>query len=268
MKEPNLNHYPKSQTIQWIDLDTEEAFDKNVDSVMGKSIMDALGWTKESFSYQFDDIGFRNPPGILGSAHYLALGCSFTMGVGLSNTQTWPHILAEKLGVQVYNAGQGGAAGDTVFRVGRYMIPNYKPDGVFVLVPPKTRFEIVSNEFYNGIPTIFAPSEYTQEEFELLTRTLTGEWFQYVHDEKNRLALEQICNINGIPYVEITLNETPDFHYRFKVTDFISKSTKDFKGKLARDLEHPGTYWQDGVAKMMFERWENHALVRHLDDKP
>ena len=266
MKEPRLSHYQKNQLVQWIDLDTEAAFDKNTSTAIGKAIMDALGWTKESFSYQFDDLGFRNPTGVLADDHFLALGCSFTMGVGLSNTQTWPHRLAEMLKMPVYNAGQGGAAPDTVYRIARYMIPEYRPAGVFVMVPQKQRFEIVSDFFSEGRPNTLSPSDYENEEFKGIAKAVSGEWFQDMHEEKNRLALEQICNMNGLPYIELTLDEAPGIERKFRVIEFITRNMDDFKGKLARDLEHPGTYWQDAVAKMMFEKYKSHSLVRHLGE--
>lgn len=38
------------------------------------------------------------------------MGCSFTLGVGVDEDQTWPHYLGQILGMNTVNLGQGGSS--------------------------------------------------------------------------------------------------------------------------------------------------------------
>lgn len=51
-------------------------------------------------------------------SHIITNGCSFTYGDGLPRPkqQAWPHLLADKLGVDVVNLGKSGAGNDSIFR--------------------------------------------------------------------------------------------------------------------------------------------------------
>jgi len=51
-------------------------------------------------------------------SHIVTNGCSFTYGNGLAKPkeQAWPHLLANKLGVDVVNLGKPAAGNDTIFR--------------------------------------------------------------------------------------------------------------------------------------------------------
>jgi|688.fasta_scaffold04670_18 hypothetical protein len=50
-------------------------------------------------------------------SHIVTNGCSFTEGNGLANKEeSWPHRLAQRLGVDVVNIGKGGSANDTILR--------------------------------------------------------------------------------------------------------------------------------------------------------
>lgn len=63
-----------------------------------------LGHRVSPFAPGMDDRGYRNPVALEG-ADVLALGDSYTFGVPAASAESWPAVLAEKLGRPVYNAG-------------------------------------------------------------------------------------------------------------------------------------------------------------------
>ncbi len=63
-----------------------------------------------SFNHKMDAFGFRNNESIDTSRYsILAFGDSFTEGLGTSQDSTWPALLQNETGKQVYNAGIMGA---------------------------------------------------------------------------------------------------------------------------------------------------------------
>ena len=71
----------------------------------------------ESVSYEFNELGYRhgNP------AHYqgneiLAIGDSFTLGLGVNQSDTWPECLARLLNYPVLNFSLNGASNDWIAR--------------------------------------------------------------------------------------------------------------------------------------------------------
>ena len=73
---------------------------------------------------EFDD----RPAGI-------ALGCSYTEGVGVPEHTTWGNGLGRMLGMHMWNLGVGGGSLDTVFRVLEYWLPKLTPKFVAICIP-------------------------------------------------------------------------------------------------------------------------------------
>lgn len=90
--------------------------------------------------------GFRNEVDIpaettLGTRRVLCLGDSFTMGYGVSNIETWCHLLSEFLpGVETVNMGQGGYGVDQAYL-------RYRRDGT-PLQHDLVLFAFITGDFY------------------------------------------------------------------------------------------------------------------------
>ena len=66
--------------------------------------------------YRFNELGFRGDDiktYELSSMKLLTFGCSHTLGIGVGNKETWPHILAEKINHSHINFGIQGCSNDT-----------------------------------------------------------------------------------------------------------------------------------------------------------
>ena len=73
----------------------------------------------------------------------LALGCSFTVGIGLPDHSTWARQTATALGLKCANLGWGGYSSDSCYRLAEYWIPELRPKYVCMLVPPSHRVEVL-----------------------------------------------------------------------------------------------------------------------------
>ena len=176
----------------------------------------------EAITYQYNSHGFRCAE-FNDTPSYLALGCSFTEGVGLAIEQSWPALLAQQLNQPVINLGVGASSLDTCFRLLDYYIDKLNILGVFVLEPPPDRFEL----FESGAPYGYCPQlHYTPHQELIYKQWILSDNNSYYNIKKNKYAMQCICNNNNIKLVSL-----PFTALCIKV-DFISG--------YARDLMHPG----------------------------
>ena len=99
-------------------FDTITKFNISTEKEIGLYVFDErVGyWHKKNFKYRFknnnrlisiNEKGFRNNKEVIKSSNLdiLAIGCSFTFGDQVSDFETWPSYLQEKLKIKVDNAG-------------------------------------------------------------------------------------------------------------------------------------------------------------------
>jgi len=211
----------RSQTVYWSGSDSQDQFKQNISNPQKLEFLKKLRLdTSESVTYTYNKQGFRalefdqRPCGI-------ALGCSYTEGVGLPEHDSWPSKLSQMLGTHVWNLGVGGGAADTAFTLLDYYIEQLSPGFVAMCVPPITRFEYYSeNKAYRVMfESWFMP---------VLSHSFFKEWFandlnSQINQRKNLLAIEQLCSQQGIPF-------------------YVLDSATDLKiDGRARDLAHPGS---------------------------
>jgi len=81
----------------------------------------------------------------------MCLGDSFTYGVGVKDSETWPSILADKLDMVNWNMGTGGASNQDIFLLFRQMLSNgYIPNTVCIMWSFKHR-KIISRNIISPI---------------------------------------------------------------------------------------------------------------------
>lgn len=104
-----------------------------------------LGWRLKPFltesNFNTLDYGLRSngianakvaPGGVL------AIGSSFTVGSGVSNSETWPAQLQQLAGWNVNNAGEGGYQADQIILLGEQLLPLIHPQVLVVDLIPGT----------------------------------------------------------------------------------------------------------------------------------
>ena len=134
-KPAHFNTRYAGQVIKWSGTDQPDAADPNY---------------PHDISYIYNTEGFRNYS-FDDRPCSIALGCSHTEGVGLPVQFTWPSVLSEMIGHTVWNLGVGGASNDDVYRIAQYWIPELKPQHVFLLTPPSTRYSMYHHNTWNTI---------------------------------------------------------------------------------------------------------------------
>jgi len=181
------------KTVYWLPSDTKELWQKNMQDPDKKHYLDEMNWnTENSIQYKFNKQGFRTEEFSRRDC-FLALGCSFTVGTGLEQHQTWPEVLAQQIQLPVYNLGVFGCAIDTCFRLCYYYIDVIKPKFVIMMSPPRDRTEII--ESMRGQTVTYHG--------DLCDRHKS--WFAYEQNSelnyhKHNLALHQLCANRDIPF--------------------------------------------------------------------
>jgi hypothetical protein len=182
------------------------------------------GWDKpETISYKLNSDGFRSEEFDSSADNLVALGCSFTMGVGLPYTDLWPSRLAHALNLRACNFGWGGASSDQCFRIAEYWVPHLKPKLVVLLNPPRGRMEVIINETTGESESIM-PSDNHPDAF--VKKWLSADENQRLNNLKNRLAIGAICSQLNIPFLG------------YEADTWMSRSREE--AEYARDHLHAG----------------------------
>ena len=93
---PLFNGMQYGKTYDWYPPDTKKKFEES----------NSEYWDEDSITYRVNSHGFRGDDlHPIKSDSFIALGCSFTFGVGVTADQTWPSVLSKSLDMHGYNLG-------------------------------------------------------------------------------------------------------------------------------------------------------------------
>jgi hypothetical protein len=230
------NHFNtqfRNQTKFWSSTDSEPAFNKHIADPEAKKQLTEIGWnSRTAITYTYNNHGFR-AEAFDNRSCGLALGCSFTEGVGLPVEHTWPSVLSKLTSLHFWNLGVSGQSGDTVFRLLDYYLPKFNPKAVCVLMPASTRFEYCNmHGKYDGN---------LAHNLDIAHSLFFKEWFSQdensmIKARKNLLAIERLCDVAGVPLIVKNSSEITTYFYQYD---------------SARDLSHPGTISNRMIAEEM-----------------
>jgi hypothetical protein len=192
------------QTLEWLPSDTKESFERMIQDPDHRNYFQQQGWLEPgAISYKINSQGFRCEEFETNTPCMIALGCSFTAGIGLPVDVLWPTLLGQTLGLKVYNLGWGGYSADTCFRLAEYWIPKLKPQVVSLLTPPPARVELITAT-HNPPVEIFLPASESMH-FSASDIFLKN-WFAQdenarLNSVKNKLAIAEVCRQAGAKFV-------------------------------------------------------------------
>lgn len=204
---------------EWMPSDTEESFQKMMQDPVHQKYFAEQGWDQPwAISYKINSKGFRSEEFTEGR-HLVALGCSYTMGIGLPVEAIWPTLVGTALDVPVANLAWGGSSVDTCYRLLRYWIRELNPSAVMILVPPIDRLELMLDEICNrtGKPRaeVFMPqslSKYYNAKDQYFYHWFIQEENKTLNREKNVLAMQALCNQYNVPffiqYTDLTMTRS------------------------------------------------------------
>jgi hypothetical protein len=215
----NINN--AKQPIEWIPTDTKELFEKNLQDPKQKIKLKQYEWLDKKITYNLNSYGFRTTE-FTETEKFIALGCSFTFGVGLPEEEIWTSLLSNQLNLPNWNLGVNGGSSDTSYRLAKYFIPMLRPKFVVMLEPPGNRLEICNH----GSPNIVTGTNNQAWGDQHFLKT----WFfydenNYLRAEKNKQAIAYLCNQYNIDF------------YCYNSDCITMHNNTSF----ARDLKHPGT---------------------------
>lgn len=212
------------RTYQWWPTDSKESFDRMMQDPVHRAYFQEKEWDKpETITYKLNSNGFRSEEFDPAADNLVALGCSFTMGIGLPYSDLWPSRLAQALNLRACNFGWGGASSDQCFRLAEYWVPHLKPKLVVLLNPPRGRMEVVVNKTTGETDTVM-PMYNHQDAF--VKKWLSTDENQRLNNLKNSLAIEAICNRLSIPFLS------------YEADTWMSRSREE--AEYARDYLHAG----------------------------
>lgn len=192
------------QSLEWMPTDSKEKYDENLRDPVFVAIADEKGWTKNTpITYAINSQGFRGKDFDSSAKNIVALGDSFTIGVGLRENETWPYILGEKLALPVHNIAWGGWSCDTLFRMSRYWIPELCPDLVVMLAPSSVRLELLTSDTEEL--TVTSHDDISNNNY--LKHWFANDSNSELNRIKNIMAIEMICkklNIRFMCYLQDT----------------------------------------------------------------
>lgn len=88
---------------------------------------------KDSVTYRFNELGFRDcPVADYQGNEILAIGDSFTLGLGVNVEQTWPKIFEKLLRYPVRNFSLNGASNDWMARKTNQLLEYFTPRAIVV----------------------------------------------------------------------------------------------------------------------------------------
>lgn len=228
----HFNTVYANSTVYFKGLDNKEQWLKNNSNPKYNNFFTENGWDREdSITYQFNSHGFRDSE-FTEESSILALGCSFTEGIGLTAEQVWPKLLEKQLGIKVWNLGIGGSSLDTAFRMLTYYINKLNISTVFLLEPPMHRMELITEPY----PISYTPGDINPNDY--YKQWLLDDRNAYFNSLKNILAMRQLCNDKNIKFFNAP-------------AAMLGESSTD----RARDLEHHGPMCQKHLADYFINKY-------------
>lgn len=187
------NWHPKNITLSWAGTD-------NAKTLAGRPVEEAIDWHRAYIQYAYNQQGFRCPDlnNFIDQPVDVALGCSFTKGVGMPVEAVWPSLVQRNRPYPMLNLGLGGGTTDTVARILTNISTLFKIQTAFILWPHANRFETYTDSYVDRILPYNAQTEHV--------------WFMDGANadqryQKNHNIAHTLSKLNQFNIVELTVNE-------------------------------------------------------------
>lgn len=231
------NDFVAGQRLYWLDLDSEELWKTNMQDPERRAQLEKYGFDRpDAITYDMNSKGFRSEefddrPG------FIALGCSFTCGIGLPVDQVWPSIVSQATGLVPWNLGIGASGLDTCFRMLYNYIDRLDTKFVMLLTPDRDRFEIHKL----GTPCMVMHNKTHPDSAidEIKKFWFSDDQNTATNYNKNLLAIQQLCQSRKIKLI-----------IKHQVPDLLGQKISQDQWPTGRDLKHVGYLEQKRCAEI------------------
>jgi hypothetical protein len=222
-------------TYYWQDTDNLESFNSNPKP----------GYTETSITYYINSHGFRGPEfselADNGRPKILALGCSYTKGVGVTYEDIWSTKLNKYFpDHDVINFGLSGGTADSISRYCYLAVEHFKPRIVAALWPEISRVE----SYYrteNNMPFTTTYGIWNHDHY----FPMHGDEHYLNLRRKNEIMLELLSHKYQFQLIQYATNkggESPGIEMSCNYID------------QGRD-DHPGPLWHQKTADRFYEQY-------------
>lgn len=229
------------EILHWLGTDSEASWQRYMQDPEHREYFEQQGWHRsDAITYRINSHGFRGKEFTPGCV--LALGCSYTLGLGLPEFTVWPYQIGNVLGLDVANISWGGYSADTCYRLARYWIPKLQPRVVMFLLPPVTRIELLLAGQLHGRSDfdVFMPHNMLDNDT-FLKHWITNSENAELNRERNQRSVQHLCAELAIPCVTQ------------KVEKIMNLATEIVQ--FARDHMHGGPNGQTLIAQNFLEEY-------------
>jgi len=229
------------QTLDWLPTDTKESYDRMTQDPAHREYFAQKGWDQPgAITYHINSNGFRSKEFVPGNC-LLALGCSYSMGIGLPESEIWPALVGNSLSLDVYNLSWPGASADTCFMLAQYWIPVLRPRLVVFAAPPQHRLDLLDKQDH----TTYMPGQDLSHN-EFIQKWFTIDRNAELNNKRNKYAVKGLCleyNISCLTY---------------NAHEYFARSREEVE--YARDYMHAGPLGHKMFAERILDDWrKKHA---------
>jgi len=232
----HLNSDKLGETWNWLGTDQPHLTHINLSNPEKYKEFVKSGWTdNEVIEYKLNSHGFRTDE-FDNSPRVIVLGCSFTLGVGLHNYQTWPYLFSKYTNQLVWNLGAGSASIDTCYRILDNYLPYLNATSVILCAPDADRLEYYIKDVGFKFYTNKTQHSSLEEQWMLENWYGTDQHTYTLNYRKNLQAIQYLCYKKGIKFI--------NFH-----RDEVLEKYRDHENDYSRCLIHLGPKTQDNMAQ-------------------
>ena len=200
-----LHYYTQhsNKTINWVGTDQQERQSEIKSNPVEFKKWIASGWDNNSvIEYVFNEHGFRTDS-FDQSRRIAVFGSSQTVGVGLSQEQSWPSIFGKILNQPIWNLATGSGAIDTCYRMIKYYVEELNISAIVLAIPEDNKWELWDNK---GSPRL-VNGKIQPGIQEICDAWESHENNKIINREKNLEAIKYICYKKQLPFIAFDLGD-------------------------------------------------------------
>lgn len=233
----------------WTGGDTEKDFESNY-----KTFTELLQpYFHSPIEYRINKSGFRCPYNFADFYQKdvdIALGCSFTFGVGMYEEFTWPSVLSGIIDRKIINLGVSGGSADLSYICLNKVIDIMNIRNVFLFQPVFPRYYSYFKNYHSAVsPAIISTSIEETFSKNYVINTLTDDGFSVFNHSRAIDAIRGLCYRKNI---NLYILDKPDVNSYFILKNesirLNKKVTIPISELVARDLLHPSKLTHEKIA--------------------